>query len=428
MDRVIEKKRRSPVQWTLLGVGALAAVLVLWQLSTRVASSRLRVDTTRLTVGAVQQGEFREYYPFDGTVEPADTVYLDIEQGGRVDQIFVEGGQLVKKGQLILRFSNAEAQRQSIETETRLLETLDTQRNTEFNRAQSNIQLQETLLELNHQIQDAQTKFDRYDNLMKTPNSPISRLDFDNLSHLLQYLKNRRVLLKERIKQEDLLSENQIAQAKKSIKRLNENLDLLNRIVQALDVRAPISGELSTVDAQIGQNINRGQRIGQIDVPGTFKIRAKIDQFYISRVQVGTPGHVNLDGRDWDVKVKKIYPEVKQNTFEADVVFDGETPTTIKRGQSVNVELIFGSPTETLFVPKGGFYQETGGRWVYLISPDGKTARRVDVKLGRQNPRQVEVLEGLKKGDRIITSGYDTFNEADQLKFSEAIPTQQDEP
>ncbi len=428
MDRVIERKRRSPLQWALLAAGALVAVVVLWQLSTRVASSRLRVDTTRLTVGTVQQGEFREYYPFDGTVEPAETVYLDIEQGGRVDQIFVEGGQLVKKGQLILRFSNAEAQRQSIETETRLLETLDTQRNTEFNRAQSNIQLQETLLDLNHQIQDAQTKFDRYNDLMKAPNSPISREEFDNLSHLLQYLKDRRVLLKERIKQEDLLSENQIAQAKKSITRLNENLELLNRIVQALDVRAPISGELSTIDAQIGQNINRGQRIGQIDVPGTFKIRAKIDQFYISRVQVGTPGHVNLDGRDWDVKVKKIYPEVKQNTFEADVVFDGDTPATIKRGQSVNVELIFGSPTETLYVPKGGFYQETGGRWVYLVSADGKTARRVDVKLGRQNPRQVEVLEGLKKGDRIITSGYDTYNEADQLKFSEAIPTQQDKP
>lgn len=428
MDRVIERKRRSPLQWALFAAGALVVVWVLWQLQGRLGSSRLRADTTRLTVGTVQMGEFREYYPFDGTVEPADTVFLDIEQGGRVDQIFVEGGQPVKKGALILRFSNAEAQRNSIETETRLLETLDTQRNTEFNRAQSNIQLQETLLDLNHQIDDAQAKFDRYADLMKTPNSPVSREVFETTRDQLKYLKNRRVLLQERIKQEDQLSQNQIAQAKKSITRLNENLELLNHIVQALDVRAPISGELSTIDAQIGQNINRGQRIGQIDVPGTFKIRAKIDQYYISRVQVGTPGHVNLDGRDWDVKIQKIYPEVKQNTFEVDVVFDGEVPKTIKRGQSVAVELIFGSPSQTLFVPKGGFYQQTGGRWVYLVSPDGTTARRTDVKLGRQNPRQVEVLEGLKEGDRIITSGYDTYNEADQLKFSEAIPTQQDKP
>ena len=424
MDRVIEKKSRTPLQWILVAAGAVIVAVVAWQIFARTGSARLRVDSTRMTTGTVEKAEFREYYPFDGTVQAAETVFLDIEEGGRVDKIFVEGGQMVKQGDLILRFSNAQAQRTSIETETRLLETLDAQRNTEFNRAQSTILLQEQLLDLEHQIVDIEAKFNRYDTLMKTANSPISREAYETTRDQLSYLRNRRDLMKERIRQEEILSANQVQQAKKSITRLNENLDLLNRIVQALDVRAPISGKLSTINAQIGQNINRGQSIGQIDVPGTFKVRARIDQFYLNRVQVGTPGHVNLDGKNWAVKVQKIYPDVKQNVFEADVFFDGETPETLRSGQTVTVELSFGSPSQSLIVPKGGFYQQTGGRWVYLISEDGKTAHRAEVKLGRQNPRQVEVLEGLKEGDRIVTSGYDSYNNADELRFSEAVAKQ----
>jgi HlyD family secretion protein len=424
MDRVIEKKSRSPLQWLLIAAGVVIVAVIAWQIVARTGSSRLRVDSTRMTTGAVEKAEFREYYPFDGTIESAETVFLDIEEGGRVEKIFAEGGQAVKKGDLILRFSNAEAQRTSIETETRLLETLDNQRNTEFNRAQSSILLQEQLLDLEHQIVDAQAKFNRYETLVKVPNGAISRELYEIARDQINFLKSRRDLMKERIRQEDILSANQIQQAKKSISRLNENLELLNRIVQSLDVRAPISGDLSTINAKIGQNINRGQSIGQIDVPGTFKVRARIDQFYLGRVQVGTPGHVDLEGKNWAVKVQKVYPDVKQNVFEADVIFDGEVPANLRRGQTVTVELSFGSPSQSLIVPKGGFYQQTGGRWVYLISPDGKTARRADVKLGRQNPRQVEVLEGLKEGDRIVTSGYDSYNNADELRFSEAIAKQ----
>jgi HlyD family secretion protein len=348
-------------------------------------------------------------------------VYLDIEEGGRVEKIFAEGGAHVEKGDLILRFSNAQAQRTSIETETRLLETLDANRNTEFNSARSSLLQQEALLDLDHEIIDVQAKFNRYDALMKTPDSPISMEQYETTRDQLAYLKKRRVLLAERIRQEDILSDNQLQQAKKSIVRLNENMELLNRIVQSLEVRAPISGYLSTIDAQVGQNINRGQRIGQIDLLDKFKIRARIDQLYISRVVVDTPGHVSLDGKTWDVKVQKVYPEVKNSLFEADIVFTDAVPESLKRGQTVTVELSFGAPSQTLIVPKGGYYQQTGGRWVYLVSKDGKTAHRVEVKLGRQNPRQVEVLEGLTDGDRIITSGYDSYNNADELRFSEAI-------
>jgi HlyD family secretion protein len=410
----------------VIGALTLAALFVAWQVLSRTGSSRLSIDSTRITTGMVGQGTFREYYPFDGSVEPFTSVYLDIEEGGRVEKIFAEGGAHVEKGDLILRFSNAQAQRTSIETETRLLETLDANRNTEFNSARSSLLQQEALLDLDHEIIDVQAKFNRYDALMKTPDSPISMEQYETTRDQLAYLKKRRVLLAERIRQEDILSDNQLQQAKKSIVRLNENMELLNRIVQSLEVRAPISGYLSTIDAQVGQNINRGQRIGQIDLLDKFKIRARIDQLYISRVVVDTPGHVSLDGKSWDVKVQKVYPEVKNSLFEADIVFTDAVPESLKRGQSVTVELSFGAPSQTLIVSKGGYYQQTGGRWVYLVSKDGKTAHRVEVKLGRQNPRQVEVLEGLTDGDRIITSGYDSYNNADELRFSEAIHTTQE--
>jgi HlyD family secretion protein len=423
VDKPIEKKPRSRMQWVVIGVGALVALLVVWQVFSRTGGSRLRIDATRLTTAVVAQGTFREYYPFDGTVEPFTSVYLDIEEGGRVDQIFAEGGAQVQKGDLILRFSNAQAQRTAIETETRLLETLDANRNTEFNSARSSLLQQEALLDLDHEIIDVQAKFNRYDALMKAPNSPISIEEYETTRDRLKYLKARRALLAERIRQEDILSTNQNAQAKKSIARLNANMELLDRIVQSLEVRAPISGHLSTIDAQVGQNINRGQRIGQIDLLDKFKIRARIDQLYITRVVVDTPGHVTLDGRSWDVKVLKVYPEVKNSLFEADIVFTDAVPDSLKRGQTVTVELSFGAPSQTLIVSKGGFYQQTGGRWVYLISKDGKGAQRAEVRLGRQNPRQVEVLEGLTAGDRIITSGYDSYNNAEELKFSEAIKT-----
>lgn len=427
MDKPIEKKGWSKRRWAAIAVLALAAIALTWQLLSRSQSTRLSVDPERLTTALVQQGVFHEYYPFDGTVEPATSVYLDIEEGGRVDEIFVEGGAHVDKGDLILRFSNASLQRTAIDTETQLLENLDIQRNTEFNRAQSSLLLKEALLDLDHQILELEKKYRRFEVLMTSSNSALSAEQFETTRDQLKYLKDKRTLLAERIRQEAILSAKQIAQAQQSIERLNLSMDLLGRIVKSLEVRAPISGFLSTIDAQVGQSIARGQRIGQIDLLDRFKLRVRIDQFYISRVEIGTAGHTNLDGRAWDVKVTKVYPEVKNSTFEADVVFAGEVPPTLKRGQSLTVELSFGSPSQSLKVAKGSFYQATSGRWVYLIATDGRTARRTNVRLGRQNPREVEVLEGLRAGDRIIASSYDNFNGVDELRFVKPIRTKRDD-
>ena len=423
MDRTIEKKGWTPARWIIVGAAGLAVVVIAWQLISRTGSSRLSVDPARLTIAQVRTGEFLDYYPFDGTVQPATSVYLDVEEGGRVEQIVDDGGQHVEKGDLILRFSNAALERSTIQAESSLLYNLDIQRSTQHDRAQNVNLLKETLLDLDHEILDAQNKDRRYATLIKEGNSAISQEQYETQHNQIQYLQKKRDLMAERIREEDVASAREIAEAQKSIDSELTNLKMLQEIEKSLEVRAPISGYLSTIDAQVGQNITAGQRVGQIDLLDKLKVNLSIDQFYISRVQVGTIGHVYLDGRNWDVKIQKIYPEVKNSAFAADAVFVGETPDSLKRGQTLNIELTFGAPSHTLIVNKGSFYQETSGRWVYLVSKDGRSARKITVRLGRQNPLQVEVLDGLREGDRIITSGYDTFNAVDELQFSDAINT-----
>ena len=420
MDRPIKKKKWPLSRLVFIISVCVIIVFLAYQVLTRAGTTRLKVDPSRMTISEVEYDEFLEYYPFDGTVVPETSVYLDIEQGGRVEEIFAEGGKPIKKGDLILRFSNATLQRNSIDTETRLLENLDTLRNTQFNRAQSKLLLRDTFLDLEYRILKLEKKYNRF-KVLKTDDVVLSDEQYEDVRDELEYLRDKRDLLKERIRQEDLLSEKQLEQANKSIDRLNMSLDLLTKTVESLDVRAPISGHLSSINAEIGQTIGPGQRIGQIDILDSFKVRSGIDQYYISKVAVGTKGKFSLEGDSYGIEVKKIYPEVVNNQFIVDMIFIGKAPEGIKRGQTLTTELSFSEAEECLMVKKGGFYQETSGRWVYLIAEDGKTAYRQDIRLGRQNPRYVEILEGLKEGDWIITSGYDTFKEADELIFAEPL-------
>jgi HlyD family secretion protein len=353
-------------------------------------------------------------------VEPVTSVYLDVETGGRVEQIYAEGGKFVTKGELIVRFSNASLQRNSIDTESRLLETLDIQRNTQFTREQNTLVQKENLLNLNYQIADLERRYKRYRALGEHP-SVISQEDFQSLQDQLTYKTQQRDLLEERIRQEERLSQIQLEQAKQSVQRLNKSLDLLAKTVESLDVRAPISGYLSSIDAQVGQNVGPGKRIGQIDLLDKLKLRAGIDQYYITKVTVGTKGKFTLEGNAYEVSVEKIYPEVKDDKITVDMSFVGEMPQGIKRGQTLTVELDFSESGKSLVVPKGGFYNLTNGRWVYLLSEDRLSATRTNIRTGRQNPRDVEVLEGLRDGDWIITSGYDSFNEVDMLVFPQAV-------
>jgi len=420
LDKPIQKKTWTPGRIVLLGISVLVIGALVYLYASRSGKPRLKVDPSRMTFSKVGYGEFREYYPFDAKVEPVTTVYLDVETGGRVEQIFAEGGKFVNKGDLILRFSNASLQRSSIETESRLLENLDIQRNTMFTREQNTLIQKENVLNLEYQISELERKYRRYQGLGDY-SSVIPEEEFQRVKDELAYKRKQKELLEERIRQEERLSQIQLEQANKSVERLNKSMDLLAKTVESLDVRAPISGYLSSIDAEVGQNIGPGKRIGQIDLLDKLKLRAGIDQYYISKVALGTRGKFSLEGNTYAVEVQKIYPEVKEDKLTVDMAFVGEMPQGIKRGQTVTVELDFSETGKSLVVPKGGFYNQTNGRWVYLLAEDRQSAYRTNIRTGRQNPHDVEILEGLREGDWIITSGYDSFNAVDTLVFTKPV-------
>ena len=420
MDKVIEKPKWT-VHRSLPYVVAAVIVILGALVIQRSNTSRLSVDSSRLSVSTIQTGEFREYYPFDGIVVPETSVYLDLEEGGRVEKIFTKVGQWVEKGTPILLISNTSLQRTTIDSENQLLENLDQISNSQIARAQGKLTLKDQLLDMNYKINELEKKFTRYEQLSSSQNNMLTREDYEKVRDELTYQKGKRDLLQERIIQEDTLAERQLDRANDSVERLNKSLVLLSKLVDSLQVTAPISGQLSSISAEIGQNIGRGERIGQIDILDKLKIRVAVDQYYASNVVVGTEGKFKLDGAEHAVVVDKIYPEVVKNSFSVDVNFVGSVPDNIRRGQSLTVELNWGMPKKALMIGKGGFYQHTGGRWVYRVSKDGSTASKVDVRLGKQNPLFIEVLEGLQEGDRVITSGYDTFNDVAQLQLSESL-------
>ena len=420
MDRPLERKRFPPAKIAVLAGVAIAFAVATALIATRSGVTTLRVEPTRLTTARVEHGEFRDYYPVDGRVEPAKTVYLDVQEGGRVEEIFVAGGHPIAKGERIMRLSNANLQRSAIETETRLIENLNLLRDTQLTRAQSSLQLRDALNDLEHQITEIENRYTRYQRL--GTEGAVSAEVIESTRNEVARLHGKRELLKARIERDDVLGRNQVVQAKESIERLTLSRDLLRRIVESLDVRAPIDGFLSSIDAEIGENIVPGRRIGQIDQLDAFKMRASIDQYYLSRVEVGTPGKTELDGKTYAVAVKRVYPEVVNAAFTVDIDFAGSAPPGLRRGQRLTIELSFGASTQSLFVERGGFMQHSGGRWVYLIAEGGASARRAPVRFGRQNPRYVEVLEGLRLNDRIVTSTYATFNDVDELEFTQAIP------
>ena len=421
MDKPIEKKNWPPRRIAIYGGSALGVIVLLWLIVANAGKTSINIGGDRITVAQVHRGEFQEYVPINGAVQPNTTVYLDLEEGGIVEHIYVQGGNPVKKGTLILSFSNSSAQKQNIEAETRLIDNLNQLRNSKITLTTSNLILKDQLLDLEYKISELEKTFARYQELEKSRSSPLSREQYENTRDQLTYLKNKRDLLKERIQRETDLQEQQSTQVDSSIKRVNRNLDILGHIIESLEVRAPIDGQLSTLNAEIGQSFQRGQRIGQIDQLDSFKVRATIDQYYISKVATGQRGRFQFAGRDYQLEVAKIYPEVTNDVFQADLTFVGDLPEGIKRGQTLQIDLSLSASSTTNVVNKGSFYRYTNGRWVYRVSEDGKSAARTKVVLGRQNPQSVEVLEGLSDGDWIITSNYEPFNDVDELNFPESI-------
>lgn len=421
MDRPIEKKKWPAKRIVPIVLSVSGLLLVAFLITGKSSGTRLAVDSERISVTQVIEGEFEEYIPITGKVQPQTSVFLDLEEGGIVEEIYIESGNAIKEGDLILSFSNTNLQKQNIDSETRILENLDRLRNSKISLTEKNLLLKDQLLDLSYQILELKKTVDRYEILYKNPNTPLERDKYETARDRLTYLTNKKILLEERIRQESILRVQQSEQVDASIIRVNKSLIVLAHIADGLNVSAPISGYLSSMSAEIGQSFQRGQRIGQIDQLDSFKVRAQIDQFYISKVDIGQSGTFSFDNEIYPLRVSKIYTEVTNDSFQVDMEFVGLRAQGIKRGQTLQIDLSLSEVKTTKLVSKGGYFRHTNGRWVYLVSPDGLSARKLSVVAGRHNPQSFEIVEGLEIGDWIVSSSYDMFGDADELEFSEPL-------
>lgn len=415
MDRQISQKK-WPLQKILIYIGVPALLILLAALVYRQSgTSRLKVPKERLTVSTVDYGPFQEFIAINGEVLPLNTVFVTAIEGGQVKEIYLEGGENVKKGDLIMKLTNPGLELNYMNLQTNMLEQADQLRNTKINLETSGLVLEDQLAQLDFQIQDLGQQYKRSKALFK--DSVISEQEFQSLEINYEQVKRRRSILRRRIDKDSVLREQQLFQVEKSLRLVDRNLDAIQQSLANLTIKAPVSGQLGNIRVEIGQTISQGQRLGQVDEPDGFKVRARIDEHYNSRISAGLKGDFPYAGSRYDLVIRKVYPEINNGTFEVDMEFEGDIADGIKRGQTLQIRLALSEETQAILLARGGFYQSTGGNWVYVV--DGDIAYKRDIRIGRQSDRFYEVLEGLEKGEKVVTSNYQTFNEVDQLVLTE---------
>jgi HlyD family secretion protein len=413
MDRKIQKKLITPQRIAYAVGGFVLGIFVLYLILTSDGGSRLNVDPEKITISKVAAAPFQEYIPVQGSILPIETFFLDATEGGRVEVIYKEAGSNVRKGDPILRLANTNLQLDVMYREALSYEQINNAQNRRLALEQNTISVKAAVTEVEYQVERLRTTHER-DSALAAKNL-ISPQEFKLTSDEYTYWLKRRALAHENFKQDSILRSTQIGQLDESVKRLQENLNMVKQNLDNLTLRAPISGQLTSLNAEIGQSRTAGQRLGQIDVLDNFKVRVAIDEFYISRINTGQTGEFDLANTSYKLLIKKVYPEVRDGRFEVDMEFAGSTPPGIRRGQTLQIRLELGDLSEAVLLPRGGFYQKTGGQWVYVVDPSGDFATKRTIKLGRQNPQMFEVLEGLQPGEQAVTSSYDNFGEIDRL-------------
>ena len=413
MDRIIEKRRWPLRRLIWIAIGVLIPVIISLQLVFGDRSSKLNITSQRLRIAEVREGQFQEYIPVTGTVIPIQTVYLDAVEGGRVEKRFIEAGTMVQKGDPILELSNTNLLLDIMYREAELFQQSNNLRNTRLAMEQNKLQLRAQLLELDYQITVARRQHER--NVILLGKSLISQREFDEISDEYEYLLKRRTITLETHRQDSIFRATQIAQLEASLDRMNRNLDLVKQNLENLTIKAPVSGHLTSINAETGESKVRGERLGQIDVLDGFKIRAPIDEHFITRVEQGQFGSFDLSNSSYELLIDKIYPEVINGQFEVDLVFTDEEPADIRRGQTVRIRLELGDLSEALLLNRGAFINQTGGRWVYVLDPAGEVAVKRSIRLGRQNQLDYEILDGLSPGEQVIISSYENFGDVDKL-------------
>ncbi len=413
MDRKIEKQLWTPRRIVYASGGSFLVLLVIYSFVTTDRGSRLNVEADKITISTVSRAPFREYTPVNGTILPIETFFLDAIEGGRIEKRYVEAGSFVKKGDPIVKLANTNLQLDVMYREALTYQNINDAQNRRLSIEQNTIAVKTQLADAEYQADRTQLAF-RRDSALATKKL-ISDQDFLQSKYEYESWVRRRALARENFRQDSLMRVNQLVQLDGSVARLQANLEMTQHNLENLIIKAPVAGQLTSLNAEIGESKSPGQRLGQIDVLNNFKVRATIDEFYIARINAGQKGDFDLTGTTYRLRITKVYPEVKDGRFEVDMVFDGTTPQGIRRGQTLQVRLELGDLSEAVLVPRGGFYQKTGGQWLYVVDRSGNFAVKRDVKLGRQNPQVFEVLEGLEPGEQVITSSYDTFGDNDKL-------------
>jgi HlyD family secretion protein len=395
-----------------VGIVALVALLAGSYFFTS-GKSQLNVDTERITISEIKKGNFKEFIPVNGVVLPLTTIYLDAVEGGRVEEKFVEDGAIMKKGQPILRLSNTDLQLGLVTQQTNVYNLL-TQMQISKNAAQQN-----TVSKLN-QMTDVESALKEAERVYKLDKylyekKAIGSQEYQKALNDYNYYLQKQKLTQKILHQDSISNQQQIRQSSQSFEGSQNALNVMRQKVGDLIVRAPIDGQLTSLDAEIGQSKNKGERLGQIDVLDGYKVRVDIDEHYISRIFTGLMGEFDFNNKTYQLEIKKVYTQVNNGRFQVDMQFVGEVPKGIRRGQTLQIRLALSDETQAVLLPKGGFYQQTGGNWIFKVSADGKTAYKKDIQLGRQNPDYYEVLEGLQPGEKVITSSYENYGNMQEL-------------
>ncbi len=418
MDRRIEKKKGIALAFTKKALpywgGVLLLFFILW-LIFRDDAKKLRVDAANISIGTVTLGEFNDYIRLSGQVAPMTTVQISPLEGGVVQQIVTEEGSRVKAGDVILNLSNENLDMQILNSEADLAEKENILRNTMIQMEQQKLSVEQEKLQLQMEVRRNRRTFEAQKALYE--DGLIAREDFLKAKEDFELSNDRLGLVMNRAKQDSLYRSVEITQMRESLENMRVNMMMIRKRKENLTIKAPIDGELGLLDAVLGQSVVAGSRIGQINNLDSYKIEAQIDEHYIDRISAGLEATFERQSERYQAQIRKVFPEVRDGKFKADFKFVGQQPENIRSGQTYYLNLQLGQPVEAVLIPRGSFYQKTGGKWIYVVSDDGSKAERRDIRIGRQNPQYYEVVEGLVPGEKVITSSYDNFGDSDVLVF-----------
>ncbi|MCL2728078.1 MAG: HlyD family efflux transporter periplasmic adaptor subunit [Bacteroidales bacterium] len=413
MDRIIEKKKGLKKKHIPYILGAAALLFFVSWLIFGDHSSTLRVEVRTVSIETVQNGLFNDYIRLNGQVQPINIIQLSAIEGGMVDTKLIEEGAMVKQGDVIIRLTNPMLSLQILDSEAQLAEKQNWLRNTLVDMERERLNLRQEKLRLDLDVERRKRKFEQY-----------QQLHDENLTSKEEYLQakedyefgvRQRDLVIERQRQDSIFRGVQVEQMEESLANMRRNMTMIRERVENLNVKAPIGGQLGLLDVEIGQSIGSGQKIGQINVLSDYKIEAMVDEHYIDRVRTDLAATFERQDKRFNLRARKIYPEVRGGQFKTDFVFTDERPDNIRTGQTYYLNLELGQPSQAILIPRGAFYQSTGGRWIYVVSADGTTAQKRAIRIGKQNPQYYEVLEGLDAGERVIVSSYETFGNNERL-------------